>query len=148
MDGGGFFDGDNVYLGLSVPQVFGLDLTFTNGQGEYNLKRVPHYFALLGLYKYFSQDSFWEPSIWVKYADGVPLQIDFNSRFQWSRNFWLGAGASNNKTFHLETGFLLGDNIGWDKNIKIGYGYDHSFTSFGPFAGVTHEINVSVTMER
>lgn len=148
LDGGGIFDGDNVYVGLSVPQVFGLDLTFTNELGDFSVTKVQHYFGLIGLYKYFSEDSFWEPSIWVKYVPGASVQVDFNSRVQWSRNFWLGAGIANNKNFHLETGFMLGDNVGWDHNIKIGYGYDHSFTTFGPFAGSTHEINVAIALER
>ena len=144
LDGGGFLDGDKVYLGLSIPQVLGLDLSFKDIEGNFALERIPHYFAQLGLYKYLANDRIWSPSIWVKYAAGVPLQIDLNTRFQWSNNFWLGLGFSNNRILHLETGITLGKYMDWGKGVRVGYGYDHSFTAFGPFTGATHEISLSV----
>ena len=148
LDGGGVFDGDKVYFGLSVPQVVGLDVAFKNSEGEFAVARVPHYYATLGIYKFLANDNLWHPSIWVKYAEGVPLQIDVNARFQWANNFYLGLGFSNNKILHLETGFLLGNQLNWGKGLKIGYGYDHSFTTFGPFTGATHELNLSIALDR
>ena len=146
LDGGGFLDGDKAYFGLSVPQILGLDVSFKNIEGQYALERNPHYFAQLGLHHFLANDNVWSPSIWVKYAEGAPLQIDINSRFEWSNNFWMGVGFSNNKILHLETGVVLGNHLDWGKGIRIGYGYDHSFTGFGPFTGATHEVNLSIAI--
>lgn len=141
----GFFRNDNFYAGISVPQLFGLDLTFTNSNGKYTVKRVPHFYSMLGFYKYFGDRSFFEPSIWVGYVEGAPIQIDLNFRVQWKRAFWVGVGASNSSTAHFEVGFIIGENFADDKHIKIGFGYDHTFSTFGPFAGPTYEFNIAYT---
>ncbi|TXB61332.1 PorP/SprF family type IX secretion system membrane protein [Phaeodactylibacter luteus] len=140
---------DNMfYAGLSVPQVFGLDLTFQNEAGEYQTKRVQHYYGMLGFYAFFNNDSFLEPSLWVKYTEGAPFNADFNLRYYTPVNFWVGAGGSTAGTAHLETGVVLGDVSGFDNTFRIGYGFDYSFSSFGPTAGSTHEINLTMSLYR
>lgn len=137
---------DYFYAGVSVPQVIGLDLTFKNDAGEFLTKRVQHFYGLLGFYKFFDNTSFIEPSLWVKYAPNVPVNVDLNIRYQTPGAIWIGTGISSAKTFHLDTGFLLGN--GLDNAIRIGYGFDYSFSSFGPTAGSTHELNVSFSFDR
>jgi len=144
---GGFFDGDNFYAGLSIPQTLGLNLDYTNENGAFSTKRIQHFYGLLGWYKYINEDSFFELSSWTKYAPNAPLQADLNIRYQMSNFFWLGTGLSTSGGFHIEGGFLLGDNMGWTNNIKIGYGYDYNYRTFGPAFGHTHEINLSYTID-
>jgi type IX secretion system PorP/SprF family membrane protein len=142
MVDGGSLDGDYFYAGVSVPQVFGLDLTFQNENNEYYVKRIQHFYGQFGMIKFFDNDSFLEPSMWVKYAPNAPVNVDFNLRYQLPTSFWVGTGMSTARTFHLEAGLLLGQNIGLDNTIRIGYSYDHTFSTFGPTAGATHEINL------
>ncbi len=137
---------DYFYAGLSVPQAIGLDLTFKNAEGEFLTKRVQHFYGLLGFYKFFDNDSFIEPSLWIKYAANVPVNLDLNIRYQTPGALWIGTGISSAKTFHLDTGFLLGN--GLDNAVRIGYGFDYSFSSFGPFAGSTHELNIAFSFDR
>lgn len=136
------------YAGLSVPQVTGLDLTFQDENGDYTIKKIQHYYGMLGTYFFFDNDSFLEPSLWVKYVSGAPLNADFNLRYYLPGNFWIGAGGATSGNVHLETGVLLGDTAGFDNSFKIGYGYDYSFSSFGPSAGSTHEINLAFSLFR
>lgn len=138
---------DYFYTGLSVPQVAGLDLTFKNDNGEFYTTRVRHFYGLLGFYKFFDNDSFLEPSLWVKYAPNVPVNVDLNLRYQLPGSLWIGTGISSAKTFHLDTGVMLGGNS-FDNIIRIGYGFDYSFSSFGPTAGSTHELNISFGFDR
>lgn len=138
---------DLIYGGISVPQVIGLDLTFTDATGEFFTKRVQHFYGMLGLYKFLrDEDTFIEPSIWFKYVPGAPINADFNLRYQMPGNFWIGTGISTASNFHFEAGFILGE-IGYDNLLRVGYGFDYSFTDFGPSAGVTHEINVSYSLD-
>lgn len=137
-----------IYGGLSVPQVFGLDLTFQNEEGEYSTKRVQHYYGMFGFYAFLNDNSFLEPSVWIKYTEGAPTNVDFNLRYFTPVNFWVGAGASTAGNAHLETGVMLGDLAGYENTFRIGYGFDYSFSSFGPSAGATHEINLTMSLYR
>lgn len=137
---------DYFYAGLSVPQVIGLDLTFQDENGEYTTKRVQHFYGMLGFYKFFNNDSFLEPSVWVKYAPGAPINADFNLRYYLPVNLWIGAGGSTAGSAHLETGIVLGDTAGFDQTFRIGYGFGYSFSSFGPAAGTSHEINLAFSL--
>ncbi len=144
---GGIFDEDYIYGGISVPQALGLDLSFQNEKGEFVTTRTQHYYAMIGLYKFFKDDGFIEPSAWVKYVPNVPVNVDVNLRYQMAQNFWLGLGGSTAKSMHIEGGFLLGENLGFNNTLKIGYGYDYSFSAFGPYTGGSHEINVSYSLD-
>lgn len=136
------------YTGLSVPQIIGLDLTFQNDQGEFYTQRIQHFYGLLGMYLFVGDDgSFIEPSLWVKHAPNAPTNVDLNVRYQLPTNLWVGTGVSSAGTFHLDAGVLVG---GYAANttFRIGYGYDYSFSSFGPTTGSTHEINLSLAFDQ
>lgn len=145
---GGALDGDMVYVGASIPQVLGLDLTYTDENGDFSIQRTRHFYGMLGLYKFFRDDNFLEPSLWVKYVDGAPINADFNLRYQSPSALWIGSGISTAGNFHFEAGLNLGDNVGLDNILKLGYGYDYSFSSFGPGVGHTHELQVSFSFDR
>lgn len=144
---GGIFDDDYIYGGISIPQVLGLDLAFENENGEFITQRVQHYYAMIGLYKFLPGDGFIEPSAWIKYAPNTPVNVDINLRYQLAQNFWLGIGGSTAQSMHIEGGFLLGENLGFDNTLKIGYGYDYSFSTFGPYTGGAHEVNVTYAID-
>ncbi|MEY3367026.1 MAG: hypothetical protein RI973_181 [Bacteroidota bacterium] len=145
---GGFLKGDYLYGGISIPQVIGLDLNFKDASGEFSTQRIQHYYAMIGLYKFFRDDAFLEPSIWLKYLPNVPLNVDFNLRYQMAGNFWIGAGGSSSRAAHLETGVRIGENLGMDNDLQIGYGFDYHFSPYGPYTGGSHEINVTWSLER
>ena len=139
---------DNVYGGVSMPQAVSFDLSYKNERGEFEMERVNHYYAVLGYYKYLDAYNFIEPSLWFRYVPGAPVSMDANLRFQIDWTFWIGLGVGTNKSFHGECGFIIGENLGFDNTIKIGYGFDYFFQDFGPFFGSTHEINLALLLER
>ena len=141
----GTADEDYVYAGASVPQIMGLDLSVPTGFGSQSvrLQRVRHYYAQAGWYHFFGEGTFVEPSIWVRYLPNAPLSIDMNVRYQAGGNFWIGAGGSIQGMIHAEAGIIIGKNLGYDSNIKFGYGFDYSTRTYGPFVGSTHEVNLS-----
>lgn len=139
----GFFDDDYFYAGVSVPQVMGLALEFPTDDGKISTKRVQHYFANIGWYHFIGESSFIEPSASIRYLPNAPINIDLNARYQMGSSFWIGAGTSIQGKIHAETGFILGKSMGLSNNFKVGYGFDYSFQSYGPYAGTTHEVNIS-----
>ena len=138
----GVFDDDYFYAGMLVPQVMGLELKFPSADGSFSTKRVQHYFANVGWYHYIGESSFIEPSASVRYAPNVPINIDLNARYQMGSSFWIGVGTSLQGKIHAETGIIIGKGMGSSNNFKIGYGFDYSFQSYGPYAGTTHEVNL------
>ena len=136
-------DGGYLYGGVSVPQLLGLDLNFQDANGDFLLKRVRHFYGNIGFMQFLRDDSFLEPSIWVKYVPNAPINVDVNLRYQFAQNLWIGTGVSTAKNAHVEAGLLVGDNVSYSRNLKIGYGFDYSFSSFGPFVGATHEVNLA-----
>ncbi len=147
LDGRGF-EGDYLYGGISIPQVFGINLTFRNEQGEFFIERTQHYYAQLGMFKFFDNGGFLQPSVWVKYVLNAPINVDFNLRYQIAPPFWVGAGGSSGGAIHLETGFQIGGDYGYDNTLRIGYAFDYSFTTFGPEVGGTHEIQLTYSFDK
>jgi len=140
----------NPDVGLGVfayKRLEGTSNEFKDAVGDFNTKRVYHAYANIGFMKFFRDEGFLEPSLWVKYAPNAPINVDVNLRYQLKSNFWIGAGGSTAGTSHLEVGVLIGENLGFENNLKVGYGFDYSFTKFGPDAGTTHEIHISYAFE-
>ncbi|MEZ4991421.1 MAG: PorP/SprF family type IX secretion system membrane protein [Saprospiraceae bacterium] len=136
---------DNVfYTGLSVPQTLGIDLVFeelNNNQPRFT--RVRHFYAIVGFLKETRLGQYLDLSAWIKYVPSASTNLDALARYQIHPNFWIGAGVSSSKTFHLEVGITLdGDSNRW----KIGYGYDNNFTSFQQYFGTSHEINLAYSI--
>ena len=146
LDNYGAFDDTYIYGGVSIPQVLGFDLSFTDDNGDFNIKRIRHIYGTLGLIKHFRSGSYLQPSVWVKYVKNTPVSVDINLRYQLPSNFYVGAGASISGNLHLEAGFILGE-IGYDNLLRIGYSYDSSFQNYGPEVGGSHEINIIYSFE-
>ncbi len=144
---GGFFNDDYVYGGVSVPQAMGLDLRFKDDGGDFSSKRIQHFYAMLGYYKFLGRNGFIEPSAWVKFTPNAPVNVDFNIRYQMAQGFWVGAGGATSGSFHSELGFVIGENLSLDNSLRIGYGFDYYFKSYGPYVGGAHEINITYSLE-
>jgi len=121
--------------------------SFRNDADGANIVRIYHYYTTLGWYHYLNQDSFFEPSVWLKYVPGRTFHADFNFRFQLSSVFWAGVGVSTVRAFNTEVGLLVGEDFGWNSNIKIAYSFGYSFAAYGELFGTTHEINVAYTID-
>jgi len=134
-----------IYGGISVPQVIGLDLSFDTQNGEFSTERIQHLYAHAGYLLAFQDGSNIEPMVWAKFVSGAEANVDVNVRYQMQNKFWIGLGGSTSQAIHAEAGVIL-DN--YDNIFKIGYGYDYNFSSFGPFAGSTHEINLNFSLDR
>lgn len=145
----GLLNDDNMlYGGISVPQLLGFDLTYTNDNGEFDVTRQRHFYGSAGWYWFTGSDSFLEVSSWVKYVEGAPLNADISFRYQLPTAPYFGAGLSTSKNFHFEAGINVGQAVNADTNFRVGYGYDYSFQAFGPGVGGTHEIQLAVALNR
>jgi hypothetical protein len=144
LTGSGFFDDDMLSGGLSVPQLMGLNLRFKNDKQSFSTRRLQHFYGQFSwLHSIEDREKFVQASVWLKYAKNAPFNVDFNFRYQLIPAMWIGLGGSSGGNFHAETGFNIGENAGLDGLLRLGYGFDYSFSQIGPFAGSTHELNLT-----
>jgi type IX secretion system PorP/SprF family membrane protein len=130
----------NLYGGLSMPQTFGFNVAFDQSGRSFDIKRVPHYYALAGAYIFLDDLSFLEPSLWVRTLLNGDYSVDLNIRYNIQDQLWVGAGYSLNRSIHAEAGFILGEQFGWENQFRIGYGFDNGYNpAFGASFGASHE---------
>lgn len=145
----GWLADDIIRIGVSAPQLLGLDVSFRNEEGGFDLKRIPHYYGTLQYTRMLENDSFLEFSTWVKYVENIPIHIDAIVKLQISDLIWLGVGGSSTKIGHVEMGLILGDNVNLDnKRIRLCYSYDASFSTFFPILGAAHEFSLTYSLSR
>jgi len=134
-----------LYGGLSMPQALSLDTRFRNEDNTLSLRRVRHFYGTIG-YKIPQGDesSFLEGSAWIRYIGPLPPSVDFNFRWQFENNMFIGTGFSTNGNAHLEAGF----NFGEKEIFRIGMGADLPFTALSSYYGTSLEANVSYALDR
>lgn len=148
-----FYEEDEYYLGVSIPQVFGLDTRFVAENGRYDVKRLPHVYAVAG--KYINSflgnsTSFFEVSGWARYVPNAPLSLDINGRWQISELYWAGLGLGTafgqklSGSARLETGFVLGEQVRIENGqFKIGLAYDQPLiTPLSRYFGGAFEVHL------
>lgn len=141
--------GHSLFGGVSMPQLFGLELDLPTEEGTFSYDRLLHLYSYAGLYLQSYDESFIELSLWGKYVEGLPYHLDLIFRYQFSKPFWVGVGGSTTKNAHLEAGFNITNFSERNNIIKIGYGFDFSFDpGYANFTGPTHEINISFLFDK
>jgi type IX secretion system PorP/SprF family membrane protein len=145
---------DRWYAGLSVPQAFGFRTDFTSDGDVFSVRRRAHFYAVTGGYWSTpwlgNETSFLEPSLWLKYVPGSPLNVDVNVRAQVSELVWAGTGLNAgfgtavSAALHLEAGLFFGDQVRLgDGQLKTGFAFDLPLTQgLGRIFGGSGEVNV------
>ena len=77
-----------------------------------------------------------EPSIMVKYLDGVPLSFDVNLNMIYSKVLWLGLSYRKNESID----FLMKAQA--TPQLQVGYSYDHPFGTVSRVSNGSHELMV------
>ncbi len=143
----GTLKGDNIYAGISMPQLLELDIEFKDAQNDYALDRVRHVFLTGGYYKYINESSYIEPSIWYKYAPNAPGNLTFSLRYHYANVFWIGTGYDTGGSLHIEAGINIGPARAGKSNFKIGYGFDTGVANKISNFGSSHEVNLSYNFD-
>lgn len=133
-----------VMASLAIPQLLHLDVPISGQNGEKNrLKKMQHYFAMVGYRFYTKSDEFRnnafyiEPALNAHYVIGAPPQVVSTIRFAMEDLFFVGAGYRSLATVVFEGGFTIG------KQFSIFYSYDHGAgKAVRQDIGQTHEMGL------
>lgn len=143
---------DDFYAGFSIPQTFGINPSFRSASGIISYDRQQHYYLIVGGYIPVSwignsDDSFIEPSMWVRYTSNAPISVDGNIRYQISEIFWAGAGGTVgfgdqfSTTINIEAGSVISEAVDLDGQLKIGFGFEIPLGIYRKGFGAGMEIN-------
>lgn len=132
---GAFYNKDNYYVGLSVPNILNAK-HLDRDNGRYQGTEQMHVF-LTGGYVYEVNELFKvKPAFMSKMVKGSPMSLDLTANVLYDDKFEFGLGYRINDSF---SGMF---NVRATSELRIGYAYDHTIGNLGPFSSGSHEVFV------
>ena len=131
---GSFLYGEKWYLGVSAPNLLGLNSFNAKNDGEQVIERVNHYYLMGGYIFDVSRDLKFKPAVLAKVIEGSPVSIDASANFLIQDKVTLGAAYRFNDAVSGIIGLQLG------QRIFVGYSYDYTLTDLSDYNNGSHEI--------
>ena len=129
------------FVGVSIPQIIGLNLDYSDGSNDFELKRIRHYYANGGGLFDFN-DSWLEASAFMRFIPKIPINYGATIRYEHDQIFWIGVGGSSAKSGTMEGGLIF--NLGNQYSmLRMGYAFTNFFASYSPNFGTVHDLKVS-----
>jgi type IX secretion system PorP/SprF family membrane protein len=128
---------DRVFFGLSVNQIFGNRVQFTNNTNS-DGKQVYHYFLTGGYKIKLNQSLDLIPSTMIKYVQSAPVQVDINARLKYKNTIWMGASYRSQDALALLIGF------NYNNKFDFGYSYDITTSRLRVSSWGSHEIILGI----
>lgn len=123
-----------LYGGVSVQQLLSSRLAFNDRNRLLSFPQVLHGYGFIGAY-YRPSRGYFEPSVWFQYVPNLPMQADFNMRYQFDKNFWLGLGYSTVRSFHSSVGVNT-------RKMRLHYAFDYPLSIAALNFTATHEFGL------
>ena len=129
---GVYFHSDQLYLGLSVPNLLETN-RYNDNEVVVNKEKMNLY--LIGGYVFDLSPSIkFKPAFLLKGVAGAPLQLDVSGNFMFNEKFVLGLAWRWSAAASVMAGFQITD------GMYIGYGYDLETTKLQNYNSGSHEI--------
>ena len=132
-----YYNTDNFYAGVSIPNILKSRLTafdlIRSGLQKVNQK---HIFLTTGFVIPINEDLKLKPSTMIKMVEGAPIEADFNTNI-WLRDI-IGLGVSY-RTGDAVIGMA---EIQANQNLRFGYAYDVTISPLKFYNTGTHEIMI------
>ena len=132
-----YYNTDNFYAGVSIPNILKSRLTafdlIRSGLQKVNQK---HIFLTTGFAIPINEDLKLKPSTMIKMVEGAPIEADFNTNV-WLRDI-IGLGVSY-RTGDAVIGMA---EIQVNQNLRFGYAYDMTISPLKFYNNGSHEIMI------
>ena len=132
LGAGLYYNNDKFYLGLSVPYL--LNNLLKDTLMSSNIFQRRHYLFTSGIVVKISPNLKIKPSVLIKSAQGVPVQVDLNTNLLIKEVLWLGLSFRDFKRLNFLTQVQLTD------QLKFGYSYDFASGKTNTINKGSHEI--------
>lgn len=131
-----FFNTENFYVGLSVPNLVRHDLRKNTASSPGSIKQNMHYYFNTG-YVFFLSDAFvFKPSVLVRGLVGSPVSMDVNA------NLWIADMISFGASYRSKSAVVGIVNFRMLPDLYMGYAYDHSISRLNIIAKGSHEVSL------
>jgi type IX secretion system PorP/SprF family membrane protein len=132
--GGLYLFSDKFYVGLSIPQL----MNNVVSKGGVNLvKQRRHIFLTTGYVFTLNQNLKLKPTLFYKYVQGSPMQLDVTGSLIIKDKFWVGLAWRTFDSADLLLGFQA------TEQLFAGYAFDYSLTNLSDHNTGSHELVVN-----
>lgn len=136
-DFGLYYSNSDMYIGLSVTQLFnGRISSITEPNGDYS-SFVPHEFLTFGKAFDVSSSILLNPSFVIKTALNSPYSADLNMNVLIDRRVWAGL------SYRTDFGLVLLTAVNITAECRVGYSFDWGFSQLTTFTGGSHEVSLA-----
>jgi len=136
---GAFFEMDNLYVGLSVPQLINTTLFIdenVSGSGiDYRT-----YYLMFGYLMNISKDVKLQPSVLFSFNEEVPFEADISANFIFLNTFWVGGNYRIGDSFDAMIQYQI------NQEVRAGLSFDFTMSDLNKFTNGSIEAMVSYTM--
>lgn len=133
----------NFYVGVSSPQLMGLNVNYRGGDGFAKIRKVQHLNVLIGGKIEFVKGKFsLDPVAAFRWVKNAPPQGDVGLRFNIYRIFFVGANYRSMNYAVVEAGFRV------KEVFSLAYACQMNVSKYTRDIGSTHEISVSFDLNR
>ncbi len=134
---------DQLYAGVSVPQIMGLNINYVGNDGTASIKTVQQFDMMLGGKYAWDRDKFSiDPYGAFRREKGAPAQGDIGLRFNMLNFFWVGAAYRS-----LNDGIFMAG-LNYKDIVTFAYAYTVNLTYYRTDIGATHEFTLGFTVPK
>ena len=134
FDFGLYYYTPNFFAGLAATHLQGEELTFGSDTSANIVSFDQHFLAYSGFAKEINNSLVLKPSIHIKYAPNVPINIDLNASVLIRKVFWFGMSYRHKNAVSIITEYNIKN---W---IRIGYSYDMVTNRLSRYTNGSHEL--------
>jgi len=139
---GAFLYEDNYFIGLSIPKL--VKNTFTYNYQNYSTQGELQTIYLNGGYVFFLDPMsriVFKPTVLMRYTWKKPVRFDISANFLIYERLWLGLMWRTGNAFCVTSQWLI------NKNLRVGFAMDISYTDIFPYQGGTYEFTLGWDMD-
>ena len=130
-----YYNSDNFYVGFSTPSLLQTKISNDNTVDVSSATgRDLHLYLASGFVVNLNQDLALKPSILVKAVSGAPVEYDLNA------NLWIQNAIAFGFSFRTGDSYVSMVELQMNKQLRLGYAYDKTFSNLGSYNTGTHEL--------
>ena len=137
-----YYYNERFYAGLSVPNFLETRHLEKEAGIVSTASERMHYFLTAGYVFDVSKELKLKPSTMLKAAAGAPLSVDLSTNLLYKEKVELGLSYRFDDSISGMVGFQVND------DLRIGYAYDHTSSTWGEFNAGTHELILTFEFNR